>query len=166
LVARPVFWFENSKERKFLGTAGSLSLLPKNKYDNIFITNGDVYSKVNFKNILNEHLLKNNDITICAKVHELQLPYGVLNNKIGGDFVNEKPKINYLVNAGIYIIKNKLLNNVDYDIIYYTGGYYGFYQLGVGHYIKNNFNYKNKSTLGISAGSWLAVFMKLDKINS
>jgi dTDP-glucose pyrophosphorylase len=100
------------KERKFLGTAGSLSLLPKNKYDNIFITNGDVYSKVNFKNILNEHLLKNNDITICAKVHELQLPYGVLNNKIGGDFVNEKPKINYLVNAGIYIIKNKLLNNV------------------------------------------------------
>ena len=40
------------KETKFLGTAGSLSLLPKNKYDNIFITNGDVYSKVNFKNIL------------------------------------------------------------------------------------------------------------------
>jgi dTDP-glucose pyrophosphorylase len=100
------------KERKFLGTAGSLSLLPKNKYENIFITNGDVYSRVNFKNILNEHLLKNNDITICARVHELQLPYGVLNNKIGDDFVNEKPKINYLVNAGIYIIKNKLLNYV------------------------------------------------------
>jgi hypothetical protein len=74
----------------------------------------------------------------------------------------------YLYYYFYYIIKknNTLLNIVDYDIIYYTGGYYGFYQLGVSHYIKNNFNYKNKSTLGISAGSWLAVFMKLDNTNS
>jgi hypothetical protein len=63
------------------------------------------------------------------------------------------------------IIKNIKLNNdiLNYDIIYYTGGYYGFYQLGICHYIKNKFKYKNKSSLGISAGSWLSIFMNLDK---
>jgi hypothetical protein len=47
------------------------------------------------------------------------------------------------------------------DIIYNTGGYYGYYQLGVCHYIKNNFEYKNKVTLGISAGTWVNLFMAL-----
>jgi len=60
--------------------------------------------------------------------------------------------------------KNNLTKEkFDYDIIYYTGGYYGFYQLGVCHYIKNHFNYEDKTTLGISAGSWISLFMNLDK---
>jgi hypothetical protein len=48
------------------------------------------------------------------------------------------------------------------DIIYNTGGYYGFYQLGICHYIKQNFEYNNKVTLGISAGTWVNLFMSLD----
>jgi hypothetical protein len=65
----------------------------------------------------------------------------------------------------IYKINKILKNNiyVDHDIVYDTGGYYGFYQLGICHYIKNNFNYLDKTTLGISAGSWLSLFMSLDK---
>ena len=59
-------------------------------------------------------------------------------------------------------IKYSPIDTTQYDIIYNTGGYYGFYQLGICHYIKNNFNYKNKSVLGISAGAWLAIFMALD----
>jgi hypothetical protein len=63
--------------------------------------------------------------------------------------------------------KNNLTKEkFDYDIIYYTGGYYGFYQLGICHYIKNNFNYKNKCVLGISAGAWLSIFMSLDNDKS
>ena len=64
-----------------------------------------------------------------------------------------------------YIIKKNVVSkeHFDYNIIYNTGGYYGFYQLGVCHYIKNNFNYNDKSSLGISAGSWLSLFMNVDK---
>ena len=66
-----------------------------------------------------------------------------------------------------YIVKNikqKISKNkLNYDVIYNTGGYYGFYQLGICHYIKNNFNYKGKECLGISAGAWLSLFMNLDK---
>jgi hypothetical protein len=63
-----------------------------------------------------------------------------------------------------YIIKKKnSQNKLNYNVVYNTGGYYGFYQLGVCHYIKNNFNYKDKSCVGISAGAWLSLFMNLDK---
>jgi hypothetical protein len=65
-----------------------------------------------------------------------------------------------------YNKKNKLLVINDYDIIYNQGGYYGFYQLGICHYIKNNFDISKKKTLGISAGSWISLFMLLDKKNS
>ena len=50
---------------------------------------------------------------------------------------------------------------IEPDIIYNTGGYYGFYQMGVCQYIKKHFEYKNKVTLGISAGSWVNLFMAL-----
>jgi hypothetical protein len=64
-----------------------------------------------------------------------------------------------------YIAKknNSTKEKFDYNIIYNTGGYYGFYQLGICHYIKNNFKYNDKTSLGISAGSWLTLFMNLDK---
>ncbi len=64
----------------------------------------------------------------------------------------------------IYKIKTVTFKPIEIqpDIIYNTGGYYGFYQLGVCHYIKNNFDYKNKIALGISAGSWINLFMSLD----
>lgn len=66
----------------------------------------------------------------------------------------------------IFKIKNIIKKNtiyIEHDIVYDTGGYYGFYQLGIVHYIKNNFNYSDKTSLGISAGSWLSLFMCLDK---
>ena len=53
------------------------------------------------------------------------------------------------------------------DIIIGTGGYYGFYQLGVCHYIMKHFDYSNKTIMGVSAGSWSNVIMALtlDKAN-
>jgi hypothetical protein len=47
------------------------------------------------------------------------------------------------------------------DIIIGTGGYYGFYQLGVCHYIMNHFDYSKKNIMGVSAGSWNNVIMAL-----
>jgi hypothetical protein len=49
------------------------------------------------------------------------------------------------------------------DIIIGTGGYYGFYQLGICHYIMNHFNYTNKNIMGVSAGSWNNIIMSLTK---
>jgi len=46
------------------------------------------------------------------------------------------------------------------NIIYITpGGYYGFYQLGIAHYIKMNYDLKDYIYSGASAGSWVSLFM-------
>jgi len=47
------------------------------------------------------------------------------------------------------------------DIIIGTGGYYGFYQLGICHYIINHFDFSKKNIMGISAGSWINTIMSL-----
>jgi len=58
--------------------------------------------------------------------------------------------------------------NVDFipDIVISPGGYNGFYQLGLCHYIKNNFDCSNKKILGFSSGSWAGLFMCLDNKHS
>lgn len=49
------------------------------------------------------------------------------------------------------------------DIVIGPGGYNGFYQLGICHYIKNHFNYSDKKIYGFSAGSWAGLFLCLKK---
>ena len=101
------------KEKKFLGTAGSLSLLDKkNVKENLFITNGDLYGNLNYSNMLQVHQNRKNDLTICARLHTVDIPYGLINKSGLTDYLNEKPKLSYLVNSGIYIIKKKILNLV------------------------------------------------------
>lgn len=52
------------------------------------------------------------------------------------------------------------------DILLSPGGYNGFYQLGICHYIKNNFDIQNKKILGFSAGSWAGMFLCLNNEHS
>ena len=98
------------KENAFLGTAGPLGLLNKKLLtDQIFIINGDVYSNLNFSDMLRIHKKEKNQITVCAKLHTFDLPYGLIEEKRKENFLNEKPKLTYLVNSGIYIINKELL---------------------------------------------------------
>ena len=57
----------------------------------------------------------------------------------------------------------KIQNDVIPDIIIGPAGKYGFYSLGMCHYIKNNFNIENKKIIGFSAGSWCALMLTLKK---
>lgn len=70
-----------------------------------------------------------------------------------------KPKMSYLSD----LLPYKVTNNIIPDILISPGGRYGTYQLGICHYIKNNFDIKNKKILGFSAGSWNTLFMAIDK---
>jgi hypothetical protein len=65
-----------------------------------------------------------------------------------------------------YRVLTKVKVDVSPDIIISPGGYNGFYQLGLCHYIKNNFNYENKKILGFSSGAWASLFMCLKKEHS
>ena len=102
-------------EKYPLGTAGSLKLLPdyKNIDNSILVLNGDVITNLNF-NLLSEfHQKHNADITICAKHNSYTIPFGVINTS-GVDLENiiEKPTYDFLVSAGIYLIKPFILDYI------------------------------------------------------
>ena len=98
-------------EEKPLGTAGCLNLLPKNIKNPFIVINGDILTKLSFTKLIEFHKKNCSEITICAKQHQTQLQFGVLETKNYKlkDF-EEKPIINNLINAGIYVINPNVLS--------------------------------------------------------
>ena len=99
-------------EKKPLGTAGSLRLLKNKIFAPFFVTNCDVIINVDYDSLYKFHLKNKNDLTLVASNKQYQVPYGVCQiNKRGSlHQLIEKPKHDYLVNAGLYIMSPKVLN--------------------------------------------------------
>jgi len=100
------------EERKPLGTAGSLYFLKGKKHKNYLITNCDTIINFDPKKFITDHISSKSDITILTSNIDVTIPYGVCltdnkNNFLG---LNEKPKTNYLINIGVYLINRKVLN--------------------------------------------------------
>lgn len=101
-------------EKKPLGTAGPLSELKniEQVYYPLVVTNGDVIFEDNISSILENFQEQNIDgLMLCREEHNL-IPYGVVESDLDSNFINikEKPKYNYLVNGGIYILSKKILD--------------------------------------------------------
>jgi dTDP-glucose pyrophosphorylase len=98
-----------------LGTAGGLGLLPKNIIDlPILMMNGDLLTKIDFKELLNFHLEEGGDATMCTREYDFQVPYGVI--KTNGQYASsivEKPIHKFFVNAGVYVISPPMLDTID-----------------------------------------------------
>jgi dTDP-glucose pyrophosphorylase len=106
------------REEQPLGTAGSLSLLTPTPTLPIIIINGDVLTKVNFKQLLNFHIEHNAVATMCVREYSFQVPYGVAvadNHHLLS--VEEKPIHRFLVNAGIYVLNPEILSLIAPGII-------------------------------------------------
>lgn len=97
-----------------LGTGGALGLLPSNIGDlPIIMINGDILTKVDIIQLLEDHENKSALATMGVTHHQYQVPYGVIKEN-DGNLVNvdEKPIHSFFVNAGIYVIGRELLNYV------------------------------------------------------
>lgn len=92
-------------EDKPQGTLFAINnLLTNFKSDNYIIRNGDIVCDVNIKEMMNEHRNK-----MSMYITPLVSPYGITElseNKIIG--FREKPRLDYYINAGIYIISQEL----------------------------------------------------------
>ncbi len=101
------------REKRKLGTAGALSMLKIGNWDNLFVLNADVLSDLNFYAMFQFHQDNMNDLTLAVKRFNLQVPYGVVEldmNRVIG--LSEKPYITNYINAGIYIIKDRTIEQV------------------------------------------------------
>ena len=92
-------------ENEPLGTAGALGLLEDNG-EPLLVINGDILTQVDFRAMLAHHREHRACLTVCVRQYEVQVPYGVMEctgAKVLG--VSEKPKVQFLVNAGIYLLE-------------------------------------------------------------
>ena len=101
------------EEEEYLSTAGALSLIQETMKEPFIVMNGDILTKVEFKNVIDFHQSHDAMATMCVREYNLQIPYGVVNSD---DFqfesVQEKPMVTYYVNAGIYVFNPKVLNHI------------------------------------------------------
>jgi len=104
------FKVEIINEKKPLGTAGSLYYL-KNKIKNyFFLSNCDVIVNTNYYDILNFHLKNKNDITLVVSKKSFIIPYGVCNIYKKNFRFTEKPKLNFKINVGLYLLNKNILD--------------------------------------------------------
>ena len=108
---KPKFKLAFIDEPKPLGTVGGLSLL-KNKLKRPFIvTNCDTIIDINFDDLMNFHISNNNDATLVASSKEHVIPYGTCKLTKAGYLqkIVEKPKFDFFVNVGMYVLNSKLI---------------------------------------------------------
>ena len=110
------------EEKKPLGTAGSLKLLTNKLKKTFIVTNTDIQVHSDYLSMIELHKKNNNDITLISSIQNYTIPYGVCTFDKDGILknINEKPKYDFFINTGLYIIEPKILKlipkNIKYDM--------------------------------------------------
>ena len=101
------------REPQRMGTAGALSLLPRQPKQPIIVTNADLLTKVDFGQMLDRHVEANADATMAVRDYEMQVPFGVVREEEGRiHSIEEKPTQRFTVSAGIYVLSPHVLELV------------------------------------------------------
>ncbi len=107
------------REEEPLGTAGALTRLGETPRDPIFLVNGDILTKCDFRGMLAFHERAGADVTVGTVRQEIDLQYGVV--EVEGDrltTLSEKPRLDLRINAGIYVIAPAVLARIPRDRVF------------------------------------------------
>lgn len=138
---------EYSLEDIPLGTMAPLKLI-KNLPENFLVMNGDILTDLSFGDFYSEHVSNNELFTISSHKREQVIDYGVLELNHNDQLIgfNEKPKSNYEVSMGIYMVNSKVLNFIP------SGKPYGFDSL-----MLDLLNKCHRVAVKSYAGKWLDI---------
>ncbi len=103
-------------EPSFLGTIGAARLCNLDDDGTSLVMNSDLLTTISYEEMYLKHVATDADITVATVPYIVSVPFGVLDTE--GDFitaVKEKPTYTYYSNAGIYIVKNRLLKAIPAD---------------------------------------------------
>ncbi|MEN9598768.1 MAG: hypothetical protein RL596_1079 [Bacteroidota bacterium] len=101
-----------SLEDQPLGTMGPLKLI-ENLPDNFLVMNGDILTDLKYGEFFNTHVAEQHIFTISSHKREEMIDYGVLDTVDGVlTGFREKPKTNYEVSMGIYMLSKKVLSKI------------------------------------------------------
>lgn len=107
------------KEPQFLGTMGATQFVTKFYNDVVLVMNSDLFTNIDYEDFYLHFKEHNADMSVAAVPYSISVPYGIFElegRNIKG--VKEKPVYNYFANAGIYLIKRELLENMPKNTFY------------------------------------------------
>ena len=108
---QPDYQVQFVEEQEPLGTAGSLQYFHGRFDQPFFVTNCDIIIKTDYTNLYEFHKKGGYDITLVASAKEYIIPYGTC--ELNGDghlsHINERPKYNFLINTGLYVLNPDVL---------------------------------------------------------
>lgn len=117
----PPYNIEYVEEDKPLGTGGSIKLIDR-KFDKpLFVTNCDALIMADYGDLYEYHLKANNSITMVAALKNTTIPYGVLHSGNNGELLDmeEKPKLSYFINTGMYVINPETINLIPDNVMFH-----------------------------------------------
>lgn len=101
------------REPKRLGTIGSLSLIEGFEKEDVLVMNSDLLTTIDFEAFYLHHLGSGADLTIATVPYSVSVPFAIL--RMEGECVaeiEEKPTYNYFANAGVYIMRRRLIERL------------------------------------------------------
>lgn len=93
------------EEPERLGTIGALTLVEPPLPQPVFVINGDILTKCDFRAMWDFHRAEGASMTVGVSLHQVDIPYGEFT--LHGTRVlqvQEKPRKEYPINAGIYLL--------------------------------------------------------------
>lgn len=101
------------REQQRMGTAGALSLLPERPTLPFIVTNADLLTKEDHCDMVDSHTASGADATMGVRPYEMQVPFGVVQEREGRILgIEEKPRQNFTVSAGMYVLSPQVLDLV------------------------------------------------------
>lgn len=101
------------REPEYLGTIGSIKFVDKFYNDTILVMNSDLFTNIDYEDFYLH--FKNNDaeMSVASVPYTVSIPLGILELE-GREVkdIKEKPVYDYYANAGIYLIKKKVLEYI------------------------------------------------------
>ena len=115
------FTIDYVEEDKPLGTAGSLSLIKEQFKRPFIVTNCDILINADYDDIYKYHMESGNELTIVSALKNIVVPYGVIHSSENGTVASmeEKPKLSYFVNTGMYILNPELIKDIPDDTFFH-----------------------------------------------
>ena len=100
-----------------MGTAGPLSLIAERLTETFLVTNGDVLTTLDLRDLVDEHRKSGAIATIASHERQVNIDLGVLqvddSNALTGYM--EKPSYSFQVSMGVYVFEPQVLEYIPYN---------------------------------------------------
>jgi NDP-sugar pyrophosphorylase family protein len=106
-----------SFEEQPLGTAGPLSLIAEHLTDTFLVTNGDVLTTLDIRELVEAHRKSGAIATIASHMRQVKIDLGVLQMNGSAELTGyiEKPNYDFFVSMGMYVFEPGVLKYIDYN---------------------------------------------------